>query len=205
MKLKQYCRLAERTEADPITVSIAGVDAKDIRALHAAMGLVTEAGELLEIFNFPDHEVDAPGHIEEEVGDLFWYVAVLINSGWISGDQVRFIRKYARRQWMDDKKKLNSHELARLLSISAASLMDALKKRLWYGKALESEEPAIINILEALFMFCCVRGLDRGKILDANIAKLKLRYPEKFDQHLALNRDVQGESVVFAEGSYGQN
>jgi len=39
-------------------------------------------------------------------------------------------------------------------------------------------------------------GLDMDKLLEANIAKLKARFPEKFDAALAINRDTDAERAV---------
>ena len=50
-----------------------------IDLLHGAIGLATEAGEVLEViaesvFNAADVDF---AHLEEEMGDTFWYLAVL--------------------------------------------------------------------------------------------------------------------------------
>ena len=54
---------------------------KLIRALHAVMGLSTEVGELLDAFKkhiFYGKPLDKV-NIEEEIGDIFWYLFVLMD------------------------------------------------------------------------------------------------------------------------------
>lgn len=54
----------------------------DLRVLHAIMGLVTESGELVESFLprlIHGNELDIV-NIQEEIGDLMWYAAILIDA-----------------------------------------------------------------------------------------------------------------------------
>lgn len=54
----------------------------DLRVLHAIMGLVTESGELVESFLprlIHGNELDIV-NIQEEIGDLMWYTAILIDA-----------------------------------------------------------------------------------------------------------------------------
>jgi hypothetical protein len=47
--------------------------------------------------------------------------------------------------------------------------------------------------------FCTVMGIELDDLLRANLDKLKLRYPEKFDSHLAVNRDLDAERNLLSE------
>src|SRR6476620_2519605 len=54
-------------------------DKSTVRALHASLGMVTELGELADVFKkhlFYGKPIDWV-NIEEELGDLFWYLAVM--------------------------------------------------------------------------------------------------------------------------------
>lgn len=44
--------------------------------------------------------------------------------------------------------------------------------------------------------FCRINNFDLEKILDNNIAKLRARYPEKFTQENAINRNLENERKV---------
>ena len=54
-----------------------------IRLLHAAMGLATESGELLDALKkhiFYGKKLDLV-NVREELGDIFWYAALLAHAG----------------------------------------------------------------------------------------------------------------------------
>jgi NTP pyrophosphatase (non-canonical NTP hydrolase) len=81
------------------------------------------------------------------------------------------------------------------MQTEAAELADAFKKRLAYGKNLDE-----VNIKEEvgdqmwyIANLCNINGWDLGEILETNINKLRVRYPEKFTQENALVRDLNAE------------
>lgn len=95
---------------------------REMNLLHAAMGIGTEAGEVLDQFKrkiFYGRELDVV-HVKEEIGDIMWYVAILLR------------------------------EL----------------------------------------------DLDFEEILKLNIDKLRARFPEKFTEHYAVNRDLGKERAI---------
>lgn len=122
--LENYQKLAERTSA---TSSLNGREqcsarlyGDNIRLLHGAMGLCTEAGEFqdaLKRYIFYGKDADVLNLIEE-CGDILWYVA------------------------------------------------------------------EILNALDVTF----------EEVMQKNIDKLRARYPEKFTQHRAINRDLDAEN-----------
>ena len=50
----------------------------DARELHGILGIITEAGELLELITLDKKNID-PLKIADELGDLMWYVAITAN------------------------------------------------------------------------------------------------------------------------------
>ncbi len=73
MLIKEYLQNAERTRSK--------LKNKQLDNIHMALGLVTEAAELADVFkkNLADgREIDWV-NIQEEIGDLLWYVAGLCN------------------------------------------------------------------------------------------------------------------------------
>ena len=79
MKVDTYCELASRTDA-PL-----GERYDNLHAVHMIMGMVTEVGELQDIYKKhlaygkPIDEVNE----KEEIGDLMWYIACHCkNKGW---------------------------------------------------------------------------------------------------------------------------
>lgn len=60
------------------------------------------------------------------------------------------------------------------------------------GELNEVEETG--DLLWFLALFTSARGVDVSKAMEANIAKLRARYPDKFDSDLSVNRDLEAEA-----------
>lgn len=132
VEIQHYIGQAIRTDLSPDQYAEASKRmAEIVRLEHACHGIVTEGAEIVDNLKrhiFYGKAID-PINLKEEVGDLMWYVALL---------------------------------------------MDELKAR--YG-------------IEAL------------SILQSNTHKLALRYPEKFDEQKALNRDLDSERQTLENGT----
>lgn len=84
------------------------------------------------------------------------------------------------------------------MQTEAAEIADVYKKNIAYGKPLDE-----VNIKEELgdlmwyvANLCTLNGWDLGEILQTNIDKLEIRYPEKFSNENALNRDLEKERGI---------
>lgn len=80
MQGEEYIALAARTEKSAAYIDRTVTDGKH-RLLHAALGILTEAGELGDAIKkhyVYDKDLNR-GNIIEEVGDLLWYVAIICN------------------------------------------------------------------------------------------------------------------------------
>ncbi len=77
----------------------------------------------------------------------------------------------------------------------SAELMDAFKKHIFYGKALDevNTKEEIGDIMWYIANFCRLKGYYLEEIMQTNINKLKVRYPEKFTNELADNRNLDAE------------
>jgi NTP pyrophosphatase (non-canonical NTP hydrolase) len=93
-----------------------------------------------------------------------------------------------------------SDELHMVIGISteAGELLDAYKKHFAYGKDLDivnvGEE--IADIMWYISNLCRIKGIDLEVVMQRNIDKLKERYPEKFTQENALNRNLDNERNI---------
>ncbi len=70
MDIKEYIKQSERTLID---------QGQDSNLLHGAIGISTEAGEILDAFKkniYYKKELDVV-NLKEEIGDVMWYVAIL--------------------------------------------------------------------------------------------------------------------------------
>jgi len=76
---KDYVQGVLVTESrDMADIATRATTVRTIRLLHAAMGLVTEAGEFLDAVKkhiFYGKEFDKT-NLVEELGDLFWYIGI---------------------------------------------------------------------------------------------------------------------------------
>lgn len=84
------------------------------------------------------------------------------------------------------------------LATEGGEFLDALKKHIFYGKPLDT-----VNLAEELgdilwYVALAMRALDTtfDEQMDINIKKLAVRYPEKFDEFLAENRNLKIERDV---------
>jgi NTP pyrophosphatase (non-canonical NTP hydrolase) len=101
-------------------------------------------------------------------------------------------------EWIDGTVNPNILHGAMGISTEANEILDAVKKSLFYGKPFD-----LINLQEEIgdcFWYLAVLAKEAGMsfedIMKQNIAKLKARYPEKFTEHAALNRDLNRERKV---------
>ena len=102
------------------------------------------------------------------------------------------------------KERFNNDENIRLLhagigmATESGEFLDMLKKHLYYGKPLDK-----VNLAEEvgdLMWYCAVAmhvlDIDFNDVLETNIKKLAARYPEKFTEFHAENRDLDSERQI---------
>lgn len=87
------------------------------------------------------------------------------------------------------------------LVTESAELADAYKKHFAYGKELDlvNIKEELGDVLWYLANFCTMLNIDTSEIMSSNIAKLKARYPNKFTQEDALNRDLNVERNILEQ------
>ena len=84
------------------------------------------------------------------------------------------------------------------MQTESAEFSDMLKKHLFYGKPLDR-----VNLAEEIgdqMWYCALAlrtlGTNFESVMDRNIEKLKARYPDKFTEELAENRDLAKERAI---------
>ena len=183
MNLNDYIKLAVKTESivDEIKVNT--------RLNHGIMGLVTEVGELLE--PFMDEENSPWTHIvniKEEVGDILWYLAIIMDELSLSYDDlVPFI---------NEESSCNIYVLN--LVVESSRLQDDLKKHIYYGNELDMNliEKRVNLFVANLIGIAKELEFTLEEVAETNINKLKARYPNKFTSEDALNRDLDTEYKI---------
>lgn len=92
------------------------------------------------------------------------------------------------------------------LCTESSEFLDVLKKYLFYGKPMD-----MVNMREELgdiFWYLAILADEMGEanftnMLQTNIAKLRTRYPEKFTEDAAQNRNLDAERGTLQ--SHGQH
>jgi NTP pyrophosphatase (non-canonical NTP hydrolase) len=89
------------------------------------------------------------------------------------------------------------------ITTEAGEFADAIKKYLFYGRAIDR-----INLIEELgdltwYIGLAIQAIDStwGEVFKANIKKLAARYPERFTEYHALNRNLEREREILEEKS----
>lgn len=171
--ITNYIELAMRTNS-----LSAGLHAVHPDLLHATLGLCDE--------HFEYHASTSWLNAVEELGDLCWFVALASHA--IDHDPFQRADIYVR---------LNPE--CPLLAEGVAEFVGIVKKSYAYGAVLDTTRlctllDAMAGRISAIAEAKGDRTLD--EVLMANIAKLSARYPERFTEQLALNRDIKQEAVA---------
>lgn len=184
MEFSKYVKHAIRTESKDVTaVGSRLSDATNIRLLHAALGLSTEIVEL----NVAIRNINY-SNTHEEIGDLAWYLAIAYDAALYAYDRQVAI---PHGSWNAVRR------IAALKNITVhiGNYVDMVKKTTFYDEPIE---PCELN--KTLYeIYVCIQniaydcGMNFREILQSNIAKLRKRYPDAFDEHRAQNRDVAHE------------
>ena len=148
---------------------------------HMVLGMNTEIVELREAIRYKDSV-----NIQEELSDFLWYFCNYKN-----------FRGYS--EYIYDEQELSSdHAIIYKLYDRVSELQDLVKKFIAYNKEINTEvELFLLNeIYEYILTIAYSYSADIEEGLEKNIAKLKARYPEKFDENLAINRDLETERKI---------
>ena len=186
MKWEDYVPLAIRTESRPFAEWQNPATAnfhRMIRLNHVALGLQTEFAELLSAGvtdKLTIHE-----HRNEELGDLSWYTA-------IGCDELKPQLWADSHPTPDDGLPVLEHRLL----IAIGDFADCVKRGLYYGKFNEAKAAMTLATIHARIKALNWTGFDT--VLYQNIAKLKKRFPDKFDAEKAEVRDLTAEATTLA-------
>lgn len=170
---------------------------------HAALGICTESAEIADaykrflVYGKPLDQVN----LIEEVGDNLWYCALLAHTihsplgAWEDAMIVHLLTQF-------EKVKNNPGQalsVTRALQSSAGRLIDAVDDYVGSGHrrgASATFERYMDIHLGLLAQFAFLHGFTLGQAAEANIRKLRIRFPDGFAQDRALGRDLAAERAA---------
>lgn len=167
MTLKEYSTLCNRTNAD--------LGSLEQNVLHMDIGMFTELGELMDILKKKlayKKEID-PTHLQEEVSDVLWYAV----------NKALFLNE-------------NIEELEEMLNVDLSDIdTEPVDIEATFQVILDCINSGFDTPLVIASMFAISQGFGLGfyKGLENNINKLMVRYPNKFSEEHALNRNLELE------------
>jgi NTP pyrophosphatase (non-canonical NTP hydrolase) len=166
------------------------------RVIHGLFGLVTETGELYDAYKRHVFYVKEDGkrkpldivNIQEEVGDLMWYMAILCD--YYGQDFKRSVEIY--RKPCDA-----ATEVTFLRALS--NFHSAVSKMENEYLCLEIN-PNLGELFNSLAHFVSFIGSSWEEIAQVNINKLRARFPEKYETSKAYDRDLNKERQILEDG-----
>lgn len=92
----------------------------------------------------------------------------------------------------------NEMHMALGLVTEAGEFADVYKKALAYKKPIDyiNLKEELGDMLWYISNFCNIMNWDMSDIMETNIKKLETRYPEKFTEDLAINRNLEEERNI---------
>lgn len=158
---------------------------KKINELHCVIGISTEIGEFIQAIENNDR-VNAT----EEIGDIFWYTANLERLVVPTGLSFPY-----------DEKGITVFADEFLVSIQ--NLVDIYKKAVFYGSDIDYEKVLwyIKEIKKTCVGMLSMNDINPEDVMETNIKKLAIRYPEKFTREDAEQRDLFAERKVLEDGN----
>lgn len=140
---------------------------------HMELGVFTEVMEVLDIMkkNFAyGKEIDEVA-LRLELGDVMWYLANLFTMNNIPLNSILFPTQKWTREFVSEK-------------LMFTDIMEEFRQHNYPYMIM-----LVLNISNAF-------GFKFDSILEENINKLKVRFPDSFDADKAINKDEELESEV---------
>ena len=173
MTLNDYTPLAMTTRSPS-----AGDHGVSTDLVHAILGVCDEASELLD--------AKTPDNVIEECGDLLWFCALADHAM--------------------DTDLFHCHTISPVegttpydIAAAALKLAGLIKKPYAYGKQMPSADIMIelLRIVSAVEAIAERLNITLSEVMELNLLKLKMRFPEKFNCAAAISRNVAYEQALF--------
>lgn len=181
MTPSEYQKLARRTASDK------AIDDMHFGLVNWALGVAGEAGEVLALVEtiaptgiLPDEKTRLDGLLTKEVGDVLWYSALFCEQcGLDLGDfpDAMLVIEVNR-------------DPAVAMTVASCNLADYVKKVVCHGHDLDIERirPLVAQVYAYATVLCARYDLAIADVMEANIEKLRRRYPEGWSSERSKNR-----------------
>ena len=197
MNYSEYPELAARTEGEyaHLRELWAFGDLKQMRLQHAILGINTETAEVLQCYKRDDADDELADNSEsfqarhdlevaKELGDVTWYVSLLIRSIHDDKDD-EFGRICESAQVISDTleriDKVDCKRVAEQMDRAANALLKRLKNQMFYGTVPDDLIAHAGVIMLAVADLATQHGYSILEILELNIKKLRKKFPNGFN------------------------
>lgn len=155
-----------------------------VRLLHSGLGMMTEISELQAALEKRDWV-----NVGEEVGDVLWYWAVAMHA-------LQFGNLPARAPATTYM--LAEARTGRPLIAAICTWGDLVRKDAIHSKAMKPEDAlaALSDVLDEACTLCEAVSISPLQVMRRNIAKLRVRFPDKYDGVRFDQRDLEAERAV---------
>lgn len=195
-QIHSQCRMAAMDYSGAFKLENSHPSLTPIRVNHSIIGICGEVGEIQELFVLGRYKDNV--QIILELGDVLWYMVESCNALGVNMQEI-----YNNRTGMFEYAYL---EIPARMSVIAGKLCSELQRWIYYGK-YEAEDKRhvlkenLITLYKQLMGYCTLimsyMNVTISTVMEANIQKLKVRYPDKYtDFHAAdENRDRKAEEA----------
>lgn len=113
-------------------------------------------------------------------------------------DLSSYIKNASRTDAEMETKQLHDIHMVMGISTEAGELLDVFKKNLAYKKEIDwvNVKEEIGDLMWYIANFCKSNGFELEQIMETNIEKLSARFPEKFSNERAINRNLSTEREI---------
>lgn len=197
-----YRLLVSQTESQPALWS--AESKANLRTVHHLMGVVSEIDELFD----PVEGLAIPSpNWDEEIGDLLWYLASLVNVAHDQGWPTTIVEDTGLWEEVFEEADKPAY-LYRGIKKEQSELLDTAKRLLAYGDGSLNRSLLMSQItrVTSLIASCATLigiGTDLPHLAKLNITKLRKRYTTGFNATEAVNRKLAEEAELFRSAAQG--
>lgn len=201
MNFEDYSKEAIKTASTNGELLLSRLEAPHkLNLLHAALGMASEAGEVLEWAAAPS--VLPESELVAELGDCLWFMNLAVHRYQFDLEHLVKVAAALADEYYEPEVIFENVDIAsEMLSISAGTVCNLVKASIFYGRVIEPEFVlhAAGEYLAGIILCCRALKITLEEVMDKNIAKLRARYGEAFSEERANSRDLKKEQTAYTK------